>query len=157
MQVYADVWFGLCVCLSAWMPVGSVTKHNVAEIKLVPASFTLLSPSFLSLNLPLASPICDKNIPMVPHHLVWRVFITLSLFCRLLWFFWFGKVDHLSSGSILIWLSNRQQHCPSPAQKQEQWGWITCGSLSLHILSNLPHELQAGLGCSWWSCVALYG
>lgn len=107
-------------CLQAqWL------STNVAEIKLAPASFTLL---------PLSLTTRFKEY-LSPNHCS-----ISSLFSLVL-----KRTDHLSSGSILIWLSNRQQHCPSPAQKQEVWGWITCGSLSLRILSNLPHELQAGL------------
>lgn len=112
------------------MSVGSVTKHNVAEM--VPASFALLSPSSL---LPQRCVI----LKFLRSLTTWfeeqiTIFLVYSVFSRL---------ERLTtSGSILTWLSNRQQHCPSPAKEQELWGWITCGSLSLHVLSNLLHKLD---------------
>lgn len=96
------------------MHVGSATKHNVADLKLVPAAFPLPPPS----------PLCNNSIPKVTitNKIFLTIFITISQLLRLVLIFWFRKTAHLSSGSISIWLSNRQQHCPSPAQKQELLG-----------------------------------
>lgn len=120
------------VCVSACeyeMPVGSVTKHNVAV--LIPASRTPLTLLPLSLSLSFLTYPC-----------------TIIIFPR-----------YITTCVDEYFVTNHNlADCYNLAQRRAVALPISCseagtvrlnnrGSLSLHILSKLPHELQAGRRC----------
>lgn len=108
------------VCVFSYeyeMPVSSVTKHNVA----------VLMPSYASPS-PFSSCLTHYAIIILPRYLTAKVdeyFISNHILIDCLWLCTVGGLTPWFSDSILTWPSDRQWHCPSPAHKQELWGWIT--------------------------------
>lgn len=95
------------VCVSACeyeMPVGSVTKHNVAV--LIPASRTPLTLLPLSLSLSFLTYPC--TIIIFPRYITTCV-----------------DEYFVTNHNLADCYNLAQWHCLSPAQKQELWGWIT--------------------------------
>lgn len=143
------------VCVFSYeyeMPVGLVTKHNVAV--LMPSFALLLHFSLCLFFLPNA--LCN-NITKIPHNQGWWVFYHQSYFDWLFVVMYCGRTDPLVFRQCFDLAQRQAVALPISCSQAGTVGLNNRGSLSLHILSKLPHELHAGLRRWWWSCVALYG
>lgn len=128
-----------CVCVIAWQHgcLGARWLSTTLQLSQKASfGFPRHVPSLLCL--PLLPPL--YVIPMYTRSLATcsnSVHPCFSWIC-----FLFRKAD-LTPGCVLF-LQQAAVTSISCSETGTIKGWITCGSLSLHILSKLPHELQAG-------------